>query len=367
MDDEVRPSSADLGDIDEGPVTSFLERPVQWLERGLGWVLRKFGLRPVRVSYLTAWLIFCAPLFLAYVYIVGPIHAQAAAAPRFVAGLLLIPGIWASAAAVIRASKLLNGFGRLLPRLVPDGKTCVLEVYGRKLKQLFDWRLMIATGALFTVLFVEVVIMLWCKGYVASWITLGERTGHVVLIWWFILALGAFFAGVMLHCLVGAGSLIADVGRRVVAGGDELPSSTTMAAFGTVLLRITLGAVGVFALGLLPFIAGYQPVPVIWPIACGVFLAGYAILSQSGVHHAMVEAKRARVRELSPLLADARRKLCREPCSGNIDRMTKLLQIQRELEGAREWPFDTKVLLMFLGSVAIPILLAILSLRSKSG
>ncbi len=314
--------------------------------------------RILPVPYAIAWLIFCQLLFLADFLIVRFYEADA---NTLLPSLALIAVICGEAVAVVRASKLLERFARALLTFALVERAKLLQWYNDQLRKVFEPKYMAATGGLFIIILLVPMFVSQGIPWRQSW------PGRIMLQLIFVLV--AFGGGAMFYCLVRIALLVVAIGRLPLRIAIHQHPAASIGALGTVLFKITLGAVGVFAVGLIAWvlIEGIDPtarkglIAIIWPLVFGLFLIGYAIFPQIGVHDLMAKAKFARIRKFSAHVENALQRVTDEPSSENIRRLNELFQVERELNGMREWPFDTKTLLLFLGSVVVPIAITILN------
>jgi hypothetical protein len=188
-----------------------------------------------------------------------------------------------------------------------------------------------------------------------------------------LLFLVGLMGGAMFSSMLGIGQIISSLGNieELKVSIYQHPSASVKAA-GKLLFIISLYAAITYLVGLsYAFLPGFQ-FPKNEPqenffialilIGFGIFVIGYFIFPQIKIHDLMAKYKHKRVREFSKHLDNALEKVMGEPSRTNLEHVKELFEIQKELNGMGEWPFDTKFILTLISVIIIPILIALIQI-----
>ena len=107
----------------------------------------------------------------------------------------------------------------------------------------------------------------------------------------------------------------------------------------------------------------YFPI-IILLLVFGLFVIGYFIFPQIKIHDLMSKYKYKRIREFSKHLDSALEEVMNQPSRAKLEHVRELFEVQKELNGMSEWPFDTKFLLTLISVIIIPILIVLIQVCS---
>lgn len=132
---------------------------------------------------------------------------------------------------------------------------------------------------------------------------------------------------------------------------------TSIKAVGHLMTKISLSVLMIFVYGTSYTIYCDNDIITIGTtIASGIIVLTIFIFPQVQTHKIMSKVKHERLIQFSSHLEKALQDITSDPSSQNLSQIKELFAIQKSLNSMNEWPFDTKMLLSILSSIAIPII-----------
>ena len=176
-----------------------------------------------------------------------------------------------------------------------------------------------------------------------------------------------FLAGGMIYTMVRIPIMIHKLGRieeiRVSVYQHPL---TSVKAVGRLLGKISIIIIGLYIFGIsYHLFCEANQLTTFVTVFFGFFILTFFILPQLNVHKIMAKVKHRRLRNFSIHLEESLQAVTKEPTRENVQRVRELFEVQRSLSMMGEWPFDTKLLLVILTGIAMPIIIVLLQVLCK--
>ena len=181
-----------------------------------------------------------------------------------------------------------------------------------------------------------------------------------------VLFLIGLAGGSMLWVLLGVAWMISDIGRGLEIKIPIFQSKTGgIRSVSHLILRVSIVAICVYLLGisLLPFIPHQKGLlQLTVAFGFGVFVIGYFVLSQWNISRAIQMAKEKRISKLLPSVEKAFERVTNDPSAENLRNLRELFDLQKTINNTSSWSFGIREMLILLGSVIIPLLVALIQL-----
>ena len=261
---------------------------------------------------------------------------------------------------IISFSKRLENFTLALKIFINLPEDKLLEWYSALVNDAFSSKRMVAYGLPLGLLCV--VLAIFTKPLIIN-SPIAEFSFCVLLFF-----LG-FSGGCMLSSMIGIGKIIYLVGniKNLKVSIYQHPSASIKAA-GKLLFSISVSSLLIYLIGLVYvylkgalegfFVSILMTVFALWVI-------GYFIFPQMKIHELMVRYKHKRIRDFSTHIDNALEGVLQKPSRENLEHVKELFEIQKELNGMSEWPFDTKLIFTLISLVIVPVMIALIEVFSK--
>lgn len=252
---------------------------------------------------------------------------------------------------IILFSKRMENFTQAVKTFIDWPEEKIITWYSKLIKKAFSTKKMMIHG-----ITLGVICVLTCL------FKKGVQINPIQISYLSIVFLVGLMGGAMFSSMLGIGQIISSLGNieELKVSIYQHPSASVKAA-GKLLFTISLYAAITYLVGLsYVFLSGFQanPLTLLLLIGFGIFVIGYFIFPQIKIHDLMSKYKHKRVRKFSKHIDEALEKVMGEPSRTNLEHVKELFEIQKELNGMGEWPFDTKFILTLISVIIIPILIA---------
>ena len=182
-----------------------------------------------------------------------------------------------------------------------------------------------------------------------------------------------FMGGAMFWCLCGITWLTWSLGRRLKKGEENIWQtieigihprlSRSVRDVGKNLWFVAVITGGMYTvLVICMFFARADTLTLTISSIFSLVVVTVFIVPQLNMHRLMVRAKYRKMTCLNAQLNDALNELQHRQDSESIEKANAILELQKALGDCCEWPYDFNSLAMVVGSVIIPVLMAIFTL-----
>jgi hypothetical protein len=257
------------------------------------------------------------------------------------------------AIAIIWFSKAMEKFTPAMFMFIDWPQEKILKWYEAELRKIFNYKwMLIGGGAMAAVILYNMVASpFWSVLENESKITFS-------LIVFFVGILG----GGLLYNMVRIACMLHNMGNidKIKVSVYQHPL-TSVKAVGNLLTKISMIITCIYTIGISGVLCEQRFQS--WGILLttgffGIIVMVFFIFPQYKIHKIMARVKHLRLRRFSSHLEDCLEKVTFEPSQDNVQRVRELFDIQTSLNGMGEWPFDTKLLIIIVTGIAIPILVA---------
>jgi len=183
-----------------------------------------------------------------------------------------------------------------------------------------------------------------------------------------ILALVCFLGGGTLYSMAAIANMVHELGKlQAIKISIYQHPVTSVKAVGSLLNRISLYMIAIYLLAI--SVIYFEPAlckkhMIGLAILFGVIVVSFFIFPQYKIHKIMAKVKHMKLRKFSAYLEESLEAVTKEPSRRNVQKVRELFEIQHSLNGMSEWPFDTKLLLIIITSIAIPLIVAAIHVYS---
>lgn len=264
-------------------------------------------------------------------------------------GLISIGTIW--------FSKILEQFTPSLYLFIDWPEEQVREWYESEVRAIFNLKWMLGCGV------PTAILMLLCVVIGPLWPTNAyPKITFSILIF----ALG-FLAGGMIYTMIRIPIIVYRLGKieEIKVSVYQHPL-TSVKAVGRLLGKISLVIIGIYVFGIsYHLFCEANTLTVLVTCFFGLFVLAFFILPQFNVHKIMSKVKHRRLRRFSVYLEESLQNVTKDPSRKNVQRVRELFDVQKSLNMMGEWPFDTKILLVILIGIVMPIIVVLLQVLWK--
>ncbi len=257
-----------------------------------------------------------------------------------------------------------NVLVRLFPHMlqfIEEEKNILTEWYTLKLKSAYEGSWPLVGGIIISVSSVISIYPLIQQLTPTTDFLFYYRVGYI--------SLGFFFLGISLWALIKVSIFPMELTRMKVKVSVSQFSGNGLQALGASFLKMSLAICVSFLLIVITTIVApfqYNLIVLIWLGLAALFIFGFFILPQVGIHRIMRNEKTHRMYSFTRHLEVALDKTLIDPSAENMQHLKELFEVQNHLKGMHEWPFDFNSVWQLLTALIIPILLAALEILYKS-
>jgi hypothetical protein len=182
-----------------------------------------------------------------------------------------------------------------------------------------------------------------------------------------------FMSGAMLWCLAGITWLTWTMGRapkdgeqsvwQAIKVGVHPRLSRSVREVGKNLWYVAVITGGLYTIVMICMFFA-QPDTLTLTVASlfSLLVVAIFIVPQFNMHQLMVEAKDRRMTHLNEQLDSALEQMQERQDAESTEKANAIIELQKALGDCCEWPYDFKSLMLVVGSVIIPVLMAIFTL-----
>lgn len=275
-------------------------------------------------------------------------HAEFIALFSFLTGSIAVAIIW--------FSKALEKFTPSILLFIDWPKEQTLAWYETKIRSIFRLKWMAICGvALSTVCLISIYCTPLWKNF----------KGAPKIVFVAIYFLACFLGGGLLYSMGTIAKMVYDLGKI-----DSIKVSiyqhpvTSVKAVGALLNRISLSVIAIYLLGISSIYFERELLHAnhinFLSILFGAVVIFFFVFPQNKIHKIMSKVKHLKLRKFSIYLEESLESVTKDPSRRNVQKVRELFEIQRSLNGMGEWPFDTRLLIIILTGVAIPLIIGLL-------
>ena len=197
-----------------------------------------------------------------------------------------------------------------------------------------------------------------------SWFTqVGTRISFI-----FLLFVAAYFVGAGFYVMIRTAVLVHNISKLPLKISIYQHPTTSVKAIGHMFLRFSFCVIVAYSLWVFALLCSplnkylTDPVILFWVVPFGLVVLLYFIIPQYKIHEIMIKEKHKKIRKFSTHLDEAMELVTNDPTTKNINRLRELFEIQQQLNGMEDWPFNMKSIIFLLSAIFIPLLAIVINI-----
>ncbi len=249
-------------------------------------------------------------------------------------------------------SKLLERFTPSMLMFIYDKNNNCLEWYESEIRSIFNNKRMCQSGLAMVILMLPIAF---------NSPLLPVFYSSIVTYILIIISVN-FFAGAMIYNMIRIWVMIYRLGRanQIKVSVYQHPL-TSVKAVGKLMSKLSFTMIGIYIFGI-SYQIFTEPAPSIIFVCgfFGIFVLLFFLGPQIEIHKIMSKMKHERLMTFSEHLEESLQKVSSNPNRANLQKVRELFGIQQSLNKMGEWPFDTKLLLTIITTLALPIVIVLI-------